>query len=123
MEILEKGTKVLIFDHEGQIDGNYIVGTIDNVYYPRNFINNKKILLPDLVLYEVVDTEGKLHRGHYFRKFMTPEDYKKCLLAQIEDNCSQIKDLTEENSRLNNLLLQIDKDIIKNQSNQRILEQ
>jgi len=123
MEVLEKGTKVLIFNQESQIDGDYIVGTIDSVYIPRHFIKNEKILLPDFVLYEAVDNEGKLHIGHYYRKFLTPEDYKKGLLAQIEDNCSQIKDLTEKNSKLNSLIFQIDEDIIKNQSNQRVLEQ
>ena len=121
MTILEKGTKVLIFNNIDQIDGNYIVGEIIESYIPYSR-RNDKLISPEDVLYLAIDNENNLHKGYYDRHLMTPEDYKECLLAQIEDNNEQIKDLTEDNDRITKLISQIDKDMVKNQPNQRILK-
>ena len=82
MEILEKGTTVIILDRN---DGNYSVGTAVEVYTPRNYTSNitknDDIILPQTILYVVGDNEGKLYKGFYDINFMIPEDYKKYLLA------------------------------------------
>lgn len=106
MEILKKGTTVIMLDRS---DDNYSVGTVIGAYSHSK--NNDDYIFPPSVLYVVVDNEGKLHQGFNGIHFMTPEDYKEYLLAEINENNEQIRELSEDNDRISNLIHQVDEDV------------
>ena len=114
MEILEKGTTVIILDRN---EVNYSIGSVIEAYIPRNYTSHitKKddFILPQIILYVVEDNEGKLHKGFYDINFMIPEDYKKYLLAQINENNEQIRELSEDNNRISNLIQQVEEEVDK----------
>lgn len=109
MEILKEGTTVIMLYWS---DDNYSVGTIIGAYSPISEKNDDYIFPPS-VLYVVVDNEGKIHQGFNGVHFMTPEYYKEYLLAEINENNEQIRELSEDNDRISKLIYQVDEDVTK----------
>lgn len=117
MEVLENGTKVLIFeDRYDKTNSYYSFGTIVDCY-----VSTAKYP-PTVTAYLVEDSDGKKYRCEYGDLIMTPDDYKNFLFSKIWDNNDYIKQTIEENDELFGKIGLLEEDMVKNQSNQRVLK-
>ncbi len=109
-EVLEVGTKVVILSNPNQIrfDGDYKIGEVVKLFGD----DLDKSLLRDII-YVVRDNEGKLYRCFYYENIMTVEEYKECLIDQIENNNTEIRDLVRDNDKISGLIVQVEADMAK----------
>lgn len=115
-EVLEVGTKVVILSNPNQIYGDYKIGEVVKLYGD----DLDKSLLRDII-YVVRDNEGKLYRCFYYENIMTVEEYKECLIDQIENNNAEIRDLVRDNEKISGLIDQVDADMDKYCQNAEII--
>jgi hypothetical protein len=107
-KILEAGTKVVILSNPNQIDDDYKIGEVVKVF--GNDLDKSSL---SEILYVVKDNHGKLYKCIYYKNIMTIEEYKECLITQIENNNDAIKNLIEDNYKTFRLIDQFNSDIAK----------
>jgi len=107
-EVLEVGTKVVILSNPNQIDGDYKIGEVVKVF--GNDLDKSSL---SEILYVVKDNYGKLYKCIYYKNIMTIEEYKECLITQIENNNAEIRDLVRDNEKISGLIDQFNSDIAK----------